>query len=225
MKGGIFVKVPGQVAKRLALYHRCAISMLFEGKNLTSSQELGERLAIKSSQIRKDLSYFGEFGKRGTGYDLQRLRISLESVLSMSKTWNVCVVGAGNIGSALANHKEFFKEGYKIVAFFDRNPAKIGGIIGEKRIPVYSMDKLEAVVKSLNIEIGVIAVPASDAKEVAELLKNSGVKGILNFAPTKLHISDVELEDVDITISFKSLTFKIGVKAVERKRENSKENS
>lgn len=219
------MKVPGQVSKRLALYHRCATSMIAEGKNLTSSQELGERLTIKPSQIRKDLSYFGEFGKRGTGYDLERLKVSLESVLSMSKEWNVCVVGAGNIGSALANHKEFLKEGYKIIAFFDRNPSKVGEKIGERHIPVYSIDKLKEIVKKLDVEIGVIAVPTSDAKKVAELLKESGVKGILNFAPVKLRISDIEVEDVDIVVSFKALTFKIGVREIDRERTDSKENS
>ncbi len=219
------MKIPGPVSKRIALYHRCVTSLISEGKDITSSQELGERLALKPSQIRKDLSYFGEFGKRGTGYNLKELRLSLENVLRINKTWNICIVGAGNIGTALANHKEFFKEGYNIVAFFDRNTSKIGKKIGERGILVYSMNELEEKVKSLDIEIGVIAVPASEARSVAEALVKAGIKGILNFAPTKLKLNDVEIEDVDIAISFKSLTFKIGAREIERKESDCKENN
>ncbi|HEU24169.1 MAG: redox-sensing transcriptional repressor Rex [Mesoaciditoga sp.] len=217
------MKVPNPVSKRLALYHRCVVSLLSEGKEVTSSQELGERLALKPSQIRKDLSYFGEFGKRGTGYELKELKLSLENLLSINKTWNVCIVGAGNIGTALANHTEFFKEGYRIIAFFDRNPSKIGKKIGTRSISVYSIEELKEKVRDLNIEIGVIAVPSSEARNVAEMLVESGVKGILNFAPVKLKIENVEIEDVDIAISFKALTFKIGVKEIERKRSVNKQ--
>jgi redox-sensing transcriptional repressor len=219
------MKIPGPVAKRLALYHRCVTSMLSDGKDITSSHELGERLILKPSQIRKDLSYFGEFGKRGTGYDLQGLKSSLETVLSINKSWRVGIVGAGNIGMALANHREFFQEGYEVVALFDRNKSKIGKKIGEREIPVYSIEELTQTVKTLSIDIGVIAVPSSQAREVADLLIGAGVKGILNFAPVKLHIENVELEDVDLTVSFKSLTYKIGEKIFGRKRENSKEDS
>ncbi len=219
------MKIPGPVSKRIALYHRCVASLISEGKDITSSQELGERLVLKPSQIRKDLSYFGEFGKRGTGYNLKELRLSLENVLRINKTWNICIVGAGNIGTALANHREFFKEGYNIVAFFDRNTSKIGKKIGERGILVYSMNELEEKVKSLDIEIGVIAVPALEARNVAETLVRAGIKGILNFAPTKLKLNDVEIEDVDIAISFKSLTFKMGAREIERKRSDCKENN
>ncbi|MCL4407150.1 MAG: redox-sensing transcriptional repressor Rex [Thermotogae bacterium] len=219
------MKIPGPVSKRLALYHRCVGTLLSEGRGITSSQELGERLSLKPSQIRKDLSYFGEFGKRGTGYDLKGLRLSLENVLRINKTWNVCIVGAGNIGTALANHREFFKEGYNIVAFFDRNPSKAGRKIGERGILVYQMSELEEKVKSLGIEIGVIAVPASEARNVAEILVKVGIKGILNFAPTKIKLEEVEIEDVDIGISFKALTFKMGAREIERQRSIGKENS
>ncbi len=219
------MKVPGPVAKRLALYHRCVVTMLSDGKEIISSKELGERLALKPSQIRKDLSYFGEFGKRGTGYNLTNLRGSLENVLSINKVWKICIVGAGNIGMALANHREFFKEGYKIVAFFDRNPEKIGKKIGERNIPVYSTKDMCEIIKKMSIEIGVIAVPASEARDVAEMLSKCGVKGILNFAPAKIHMEDVEIEDVDLSISFKSLTFKIGEKMLGRSRKTDKKNS
>lgn len=218
------MKIPNPVSKRLALYHRCVVSLLSEGKEVTSSQELGDRLALKPSQIRKDLSYFGEFGKRGTGYELRELKLSLENLLSINKTWNVCIVGAGNIGTALANHTEFFKEGYKIIAFFDKNPSKIGKKIGIRSIPVYSVEELEEKVKELKIEIGVIAVPSASARSVAELLVKAGIKGILNFAPMKLKIENVEIEDVDIAISFKALTFRIGVKEI-GKRSTGKENT
>jgi redox-sensing transcriptional repressor len=182
------MKIPGPVSKRLALYHRCVATLLSEGKCLTSSQELGERLVLKPSQIRKDLSYFGEFGKRGTGYNLENLRLSLENVLRINKAWNVCIVGAGNIGTALANHKEFFKEGYNIIAFFDRNPLKIGKKIGERGIIVYPIGEMEEKIKSLDIEIGVIAVPASEAKKCGRPFGEIWNKGHTQLCPDKTKI-------------------------------------
>ncbi len=202
-------KIPGPVAKRLALYHRCVTRLMLDGKETVSSQDLGGKLALKASQIRKDLSYFGEFGKRGTGYNLKFLRDSLEHVLGINRTWRVAIVGAGHIGGALANHQELLKDGYEVVALFDKDPSKVNQKIGTRKIPVYSMQEIEEKIKDLSIEIGVIAVPTNEAEFVADSLVKAGVKGILNFAPVKLYSEEVELEDVDIAISFKALTFKI----------------
>ncbi len=202
-------KIPDPVAKRLALYHRCVNTLLNQGKDTTSSKELGERLSLKASQIRKDLSYFGDFGKRGMGYNLKYLRESLEHILGISKPWNVGIVGAGNIGTALSNYQGLLKDGYKVVALFDRNPSKIGTFVGTQKIPIYSLNELCDKIKELSIEIGVIAVPANHAQSIADRLVECGIKGIVNFAPMKLYLKNVILEDVDISISFKSLTFKI----------------
>ena len=202
-------KIPDPVAKRLALYHRCVNTLLNQGKDTASSKELGERLSLKASQIRKDLSYFGDFGKRGMGYNLKYLRESLEHILGISKPWNVGIVGAGNIGTALSNYQGLLKDGYKVVALFDRNPSKIGTFVGTQKIPIYSLNELCDKIKELSIEIGVIAVPANHAQSIADRLVECGIKGIVNFAPMKLYLKNVILEDVDISISFKSLTFKI----------------
>jgi len=202
-------KVPAPVAKRLALYHRCVNTLLNLGKDTTSSKELGERLSLKASQIRKDLSYFGDFGKRGTGYNLKYLRESLEHILGINKPWNIGIVGAGNIGMALSNYQGLIRDGYKVVALFDRNPAKVGSFVGTQKIPIYSLDEMCKKIKELSIEIGVIAVPAEHAQAVADKLVECGIKGIVNFAPVKLYLKGATLEDVDISTSFKALTFKI----------------
>ena len=202
-------KIPDPVAKRLALYHRCVNTLLNQGKDTASSKELGERLSLKASQIRKDLSYFGDFGKRGMGYNLKYLRESLEHILGVSKPWNVGIVGSGNIGTALSNYQGLLRDGYKVVALFDRNPTKIGTFVGTQKIPIYSLNELCNKIKELSIEIGVIAVPANHAQSIADRLVECGIKGIVNFAPMKLYLKNVILEDVDISISFKSLTFKI----------------
>lgn len=203
-------KIPAPVAKRLALYHRCVITLLGSGKEIVSSNELGERLSLKSSQIRKDLSYFGGFGKRGSGYNLNYLKESLENVLGINRTWNVGIVGAGNIGMALANYNGLLKDNYKVVALFDRNPSKIGKLVGPRRAPILSIKEMCSRIEELSIEIGVIAVPAEYAQSIADkLVSCENIKGIVNFAPVKIYVKNVKLEDVDISISFKALTFKI----------------
>ncbi|WP_456399008.1 redox-sensing transcriptional repressor Rex [Mesoaciditoga sp.] len=203
-------KIPSPVAKRLALYHRCVETLLRAGKEMVSSKELGDRLSIKSSQIRKDLSYFGGFGKRGTGYNLHSLKDALENIMGINRTWNIGVVGAGNIGTALANYEGLLKDGYKVVALFDKNEKKVGKVVGTRRVPIYHVNELCEKIKELSIEIGVIAVPAEYAQSVADKLTNcAGIKGLVNFAPVKIYTHRVELEDVDISVSFKSLTFKI----------------
>jgi len=202
-------KIPAPVSKRLALYHRCVNTLLNSGKDTTSSKELGERLSLKATQIRKDLSYFGDFGKRGMGYDLNYLKESLERVLGINKHWNIGIVGAGNIGMALSNYQGLTREGYKVVALFDRNPSKVGNFVGTQKIPIYSLDDICEKIRELSIEIGVIAVPANHAQAVADKLVECEIKGIVNFAPVKLYLDSVALEDVDISTSFKALTFRI----------------
>ncbi len=203
-------KIPAPVAKRLALYHRCVITLLSSGKEVVSSNELGERLSLKSSQIRKDLSYFGGFGKRGSGYNLNYLKESLENILGISRPWNIGIVGAGNIGMALANYEGLLKDNYKITALFDRNPSKIGKFVGPRRVPILPIKEMCSKIEEFSIEIGVIAVPAEYAQSIADRLMGcDNIKGIVNFAPVKIYVKNVKLEDVDISISFKALTFKI----------------
>ena len=177
---------------------------------MVSSNELGERLSLKPSQIRKDLSYFGGFGKRGSGYNLNYLKESLESILGISRPWNVGIIGAGNIGTALANYEGLLRDNYKVVALFDRNPSKIGKVVDLRRVPIFPIKEMCSRIEELSIEIGVIAVPAEYAQSIADrLVECENIKGIVNFAPVKIYVKNVKLEDVDISISFKALTFKI----------------
>ena len=181
--------------------------MISEGKMYVSSKELAKKLKIKSSQVRKDLSYFGEFGKRGVGYNVRSLATELRKILGIDRRWRVVIVGAGNLGRALANYPGLYRNRFDVVAIFDKDPSKFGLVIGAAG-PVRPMEELESVVKSKKVEIGVIAVPAQAAQDVVEQLVKAGVKGIVNFAPVTLHVpGNVVVEDVDITVLFKAITF------------------
>lgn len=201
------MKIPKPTIKRLAVYYRCLDNMLNEGKTYVSSKELAERLKIKSSQVRKDLSYFGEFGKRGVGYNVKNLTVELKKIIGIDRRWRVVVVGAGNIGRAITNYPGLYKNRFDVIAVFDSDPAKIGfsaGVAG----PVKPMSDLKEVVSSKKVEIGVIAVPAEAAQDVAEQLVDAGVKGIVNFAPVTIDVPpEIAVEDVDITVSFKTLAY------------------
>lgn len=201
------MKIPKPTIKRLAIYYRCLDNMLSEGKEYVSSKELAEKLKIKSSQVRKDLSYFGEFGKRGVGYNVKSLAAELKKIIGIDRRWRVVVVGAGNIGRAITNYPGLYKNRFDVIAVFDSDPHKIGlsaGVAG----PIKPMEDLEKVVKSKKVEIGVIAVPAEAAQEVADSLVKAGIKGIVNFAPVTINVPpEVVVEDVDITVSFKTLAY------------------
>jgi len=200
-------KIPRPTIKRLAVYYRCLSEMISEGKMYVSSKELAKKLKIKSSQVRKDLSYFGEFGKRGVGYNVRSLATELRKILGIDRRWRVVIVGAGNLGRAIANYPGLYRNRFDVVAIFDKDPSKFGLVIGAAG-PVRPMEELESVVKSKKVEIGVIAVPAQAAHDVGEQLVKAGVKGIVNFAPVTLHVpSNVVVEDVDITVLFKAITF------------------
>ncbi|ABQ46775.1 CoA-binding domain protein [Thermotoga petrophila RKU-1] len=200
-------KIPKPVSKRLVSYYMCLERLLDEGVEVVSSEELARRLDLKASQIRKDLSYFGEFGKRGVGYNVEHLYDAIGEILGVKKEWKLVVVGAGNIGRAVSNYAVMREKGFKIVGIFDSDPSKMGKEAAPG-LTVSDVSELEKFVEEHGVEIGVIAVPAEHAQEIAERLEKAGIMGILNFAPVKIKVS-VPVENIDITASLRVLTFEI----------------
>ena len=181
-------QIPDIVVGRLPVYLRALTHLAAQGIKVTSSHELGKRLGISAAQIRKDLSHFGEFGKQGTGYNVAFLRDQLKHILQVDREWPVALIGIGDLGRALAHYGGFIDRGFRIVALFDSDPAKIGQPIGE--LEIMGMDKLAEVVAERGIQIVMIAVPAATAQKVAEQCITAGIKSILNYAPISLSMPE-----------------------------------
>ena len=191
---------------RLSVYMRCLRELEEDGVTTISSQELAERFNLNSAQVRKDLKYFGEFGVRGIGYYVTRLRAELQKILGLDREWPVALVGFGNLGAALFHHKGFSRQGFKIVAIFDDDPAKMGREV--EGTPILGTRDLERELRARGIQIGVVAVPAEGAQTVVDLLVAGGVKAILNFAPARLRVRrEVRLQNVDLSIELETLSF------------------
>lgn len=207
--------IPDIVIGRLPVYLRTLELMAHEGREVASSQELGERLGISSAQIRKDLSHFGEFGKQGTGYHIEFLRRQLEQILKVDCVWPVVLVGAGYLGHALASYNGFEHRGFRIVAVFDSDPDKIGSQIG----PSIVIEPISAIGEALHrcaCQIGMIAVPTGAAQQVANTLIEAGVRSILCYAPTTLNVPDyVRVEYIDPVIHLQHMTFYLQQRCVE----------
>lgn len=198
------MKIPKPTVKRLGLYYRCLLRFKEESVNFVSSKDIADRLNIKPSQVRKDLSYFGEFGKRGIGYNVKKLSDEVAHIIGVNKEWNVAIIGAGNLGKALANYPGLLKHKFKVVAIFDSDREKVGKKIGE--ITVSHINELKKLTDELDIEIAVIAVPEIAAQMVTQEIEAAGVKGIVNFSPVKIK-TKLPVEDVDITLSFETLSY------------------
>jgi len=179
-----------------------------EGQRTISSQGLAHQSGVTSAQVRKDLSYFGNFGKRGLGYGVSRLRKEIRLILGLNRRWRVALVGAGNIGSALYSYKEFRRQGFDIVGIFDVSADRVGQRWRE--LTIRHIDDLKDEAVKLKMEIGVIAVPARAAQAVADRLVAAGMRGILNFAHRRIQVpSTVALRTVNISIELESLAFSI----------------
>jgi redox-sensing transcriptional repressor len=192
---------------RLSVYLRCLNQLENAGVDTISSQALAEQFHLNAAQIRKDLAYFGEFGVRGVGYYVKDLRRHLRQILGLDRKLRVAVMGAGNLGLALADYPGFRREGFEIIALFDVANAKIGD---ESRsgVPIYDIKELKRVVRKDRIDIAVIAVPAESAQVVVDQVVTAGVKAILNFSPGTLKVPQgVKLKSVDLTVSLESLSF------------------
>ncbi len=199
-------EVPAIVIGRLPLYLRALTQLGQEGQRVTSSQELSERLGFSSAQIRKDLSYFGEFGKQGTGYEISHLENQLRGILKVHKVWDMVLVGAGDLGRAIANYNGFEARGFRIAAIFDNDSQKIGLTAG--RLKIQPNEELKETVKAKKIQVGIIAVPASAAQQTANQLVEAGIRAILNYAPTTLNVPPkIKVYDIDPVAGLQSMTY------------------
>jgi len=198
--------IPDIVIGRLPVYLRALSRLLQEGQEVTSSHELGQRLGISSAQIRKDLSHFGGFGKQGTGYQIAYLVEQLRQVLKVDQEWEVALVGAGDLGSALAHYKGFTNRGFRIAYVFDSSPDKVGKKLGD--FPIRPMSELQQIVRDNGIKIAMIAVPAEKAHEVANQLIEAGIRAILNYAPINLNVpSNVHVQYIDPVLHMQRMTY------------------
>ncbi|MFP4622963.1 MAG: redox-sensing transcriptional repressor Rex [Gemmatimonadota bacterium] len=199
-------KVSEPTINRLSLYLRLLIELSEADVRTVSSDELASRSGTTAAQVRKDLSLFGTFGKRGLGYDVEELESRLREILGLERAWRVALVGAGRIGSALLGYENFRQQGFHIEAVFDSDPDKVGqrwdGLVVEPDT------ELERVVAARGIEIAVIAVPARSAQRIADRLVGVGIRGILNFAPTPLRVPpEVEVKTVDMAVEMEGLSY------------------
>ncbi|NOT35391.1 MAG: redox-sensing transcriptional repressor Rex [Candidatus Eisenbacteria bacterium] len=210
-------RVSESTIRRLSHYYRVLEEVESEGKRLISSHRLAEREGITSAQVRKDLSVFGSFGRRGLGYNVAHLREQIRTILGMDHRWRVVLVGSGNIGSALLSYRGFEQQGFDLVAAFDRDTTRVGQRFG--RLVVRDIADLPAAARAEPFDMGVIATPLAAAQEVADLLVAAGVRGILNFAPRKLRVPDhVALRTVDMAVEFESLSFELSRDRGKRRR-------
>ena len=194
-------------AGRLSVYLRCLKTLDGAGVKTISSKALAEQFQLNAAQIRKDLAYFGEFGVRGVGYYVKELRRHLRMILGLDRTVRVAILGAGNLGLALADYPGFRQEGFAIVALFDTERSKIGrrSKIG---VRIFEISEFRTAVKRDRIDIAVVAVPAESAQTVVNIAVNAGIRAILNFSPGTLKVPPrVKLQNVDLTVSLESLSF------------------
>lgn len=202
-------QIPDIVVGRLPRYLRALDHMLRNGIKTTSSQELGEAIGISAAQIRKDLSQFGEFGKQGTGYSVRYLVEQLQGILHLDRSWDLVLVGVGDLGTALARYQGFVNRGFKIVLAFDNDPEKIGKSIGD--LVVKSIDTMQEEITRSGAKIAMLTVPAVEAQAVAETLVNSGIRAILNYTPLQLNLpADIRVGYIDPLVKLQHMTYYLG---------------
>ena len=199
-------KISELTTNRLSIYLRCLNELSAKGVNTISSDGLATRFHLNSAQIRKDLAYFGEFGVRGVGYYVEDLRDQLTKILGLNNEHRVGIIGAGRLGAALADYRGFTQSNFSVLALFDADKSKIGKTAGD--VMTYDISELETVVAEKEIDVIIIAVPAEYAQDVLEKVTSTGIKAVLNFAPTPLKIDEnIKLKSVDLTISLESLSY------------------
>ncbi len=199
-------KIPEIIIGRLPIYLRALQHTAENGVKTISSQELGELVGISAAQIRKDISQFGEFGKQGTGYSIEFLINKLCEILKVNQTWDVIVVGAGDLGHALAHYQGFKDRGFRVVAIFDNNKNKVGQTIGSFKVE--DAAEMSERIRSLGVKIAVMTVPASAAQEVADVLVQAGIRSILNYAPVNVNVpSYVKVQYSDPATNLQKMTY------------------
>jgi len=199
-------RIPEATVARLPLYYRALVETAEIKTTTISSERLAEMAGVNAAKVRKDLSYLGSYGTRGVGYDVEYLLFQISRELGLTQDWPVVIVGVGNLGHALANYRGFTARGFDVVALVDADHDKVGEHVGD--LTVESLDDLPTIVRERGVAIGIIAVPAAAAQEVAERLVAAGITSILNFAPTVLAVPDsVSLRKVDLSIELQILSF------------------
>lgn len=199
-------RVPNIVVGRLPLYLRTLQLMDQEGRRVTSSQELGEKLGISAAQIRKDLSQFGEFGKQGTGYNIEYLMDQLRQILCVNRVWDVAVIGIGGVGHALARYQGFSNRGFRIVLLFDNDPQKIGTNVGG--FLINGIGDMVSKIRDAGVQIAMLSVPVEHAQQVSNLLVDAGIKAILNYAPINISVpSNVHVQYIDPVLHLQRMTY------------------
>jgi redox-sensing transcriptional repressor len=205
LKKPIKADIPRKAVYRLSVYLRCLQRLKANQIRTVSSEALAKAARVKSTQLRKDLTYFGQFGTRGLGYDVEQLSKMISDLLGTTSLQPVILIGVGNLGLALLTYRGFEQEGFEIVAAFDSDTARKRD---KASVPIYAMDKIEEIVRKHNVRMAMITVPAAAAQEVANRLMEAGISGILNFAPIVLHVpDDVMVNNVNLAIELENLSY------------------
>jgi redox-sensing transcriptional repressor len=200
-------KIPQPTIERLVHYSRPLEALLESGTLVISSERLAEMCEVNSAQVRKDLAYFGEFGVRGVGYDVRDLLEAIRNILGSDREWALCIVGIGNLGSALVENENFKNRGYKFVAAFDFDPQRVGRTL-PCGLTIEPGSRIRELVELLSIEIGVVTTRPPEAQRAADLLMDGGVEAILNFTPIQIRAPECcVVENVDFTVSLENLAY------------------
>ncbi|MBN2233439.1 MAG: redox-sensing transcriptional repressor Rex [Deltaproteobacteria bacterium] len=215
------VKIPEATIKRLSTYINCLEKLDGDGYQVVSSDLLGESCQVSPAQIRKDLSYFGEFGVRGVGYGTRSLAEQIKKILGLDHIWTTVLVGVGHLGQALLNFTAFRQHGFRIVGAFDADPAKIGTVVSDG-VVIEPVSALDDTIHREQAGIGIITVPAANAQETADLLVEGGITGILNFAPIKVRVPEnITLRNVSILSELDNLAYLLSNRTRRRSRKKS----
>ena len=202
------LEIPEVVIDRLPVYGRALALLQRQGREVVNSQELGERLGVTPAQIRKDLSYFGRFGKQGRGYNVARLLEELNQILGLTREWAMVLVGVGQLGRAIIGYDGFAPQGFRIIAAFDDDPNTVGTTVNGQTIR--SVSTLRETLEQNKADIGIVAVPGASAQRVIDNLVDCGVKAILNYAPIAAQAPPhVRIKDIDPVLALQSMTFYI----------------
>lgn len=200
------IEIPDVVIDRLPIYARALKLLERDGREVVISHELGAQLGVTPAQIRKDLSYFGRFGKQGRGYNVQHLSDELRQILGLDQQWTLALVGVGNLGRAILTYGGFGPEGFHIVEAFDASPEMVGQRVGQ--LVVRNVKEVAKVLRRSPVDIGIVAVPAPSAQGVIDTLIACGVKALLNYAPTPARVPrDIRMRRIDPVLALQSMTF------------------
>jgi len=200
------LEIPEVVIERLPVYARALAALQARGLDVVSSQELGDQLGVTPAQIRKDLSYFGRFGKQGRGYNVNRLMEELHQILGLDRTWSMVLIGVGQLGRAILQYGGFGPQGFHVIEAFDASAETVGEMIGP--LTVRDVSELGAVLRHRHVDIGIVSVPGENAQRVIDTLVAGGIRAILNYAPIAPQVpSGVHVRQIDPVLSLQSMTY------------------